>query len=89
MAVEDIDTKIAQAVAAHEAGDTTTALLKLRSARMLMTGLPDMTRAGGAGMRWDRAAVDAMIADLEQSRAAGLGIQTTKIRYKRVGCDDE
>jgi len=76
-----INTKVTEAVAAWESGDTATALSKLRSAKMLLAGIPDTDAADGLGLTWDRAAIDSLIADIKQSRAAAVGVQRTKITY--------
>jgi hypothetical protein len=92
MSIADINTKVAEAIAANEAGDTSTALLKLRSARMLLAGLPDST-AGDTSLRWDRSSIDAMIKDLQQQQTSASvsanGIRTTRIRYKRTRSSDD
>jgi hypothetical protein len=89
MSVADINSKISEAVAAQEAGDYATALTKLRSAKMLLAGISDQRDAMGNEMKWDRAAIDKMIADLQAQQSATLApgkgaIRRTKIVYKRV-----
>jgi hypothetical protein len=89
MSVADINSKISEAVAAQEAGDYATALTKLRSAKMLLAGISDQRDAMGNEMKWDRAAIDKMIEDLQAQQSATLApgrgaIRRTKIVYKRV-----
>jgi len=78
-----IATKCTEAVAAWESGDAATALVKLRSAKMLLAGMPDTDAGDGLGLTWDRAAIDALIADINKSRAAAVGVQRTKTTYIR------
>lgn len=92
MSVEDVNTKVAAAVAAHEGGDTATALLYLRSARMLLAGLPDVTK-GDRSLRYDRASIDNMIQDLEREAArpavGSRGVRYTKVKYRQPDACEE
>lgn len=93
-AIADINTKVQLAVTAQESGDYTSALAYLRSAQMLMAGLPN-TSAEGESLTWNNAAIAAMVAKLEQLQAAnlaasgGLGLRRTKIKYQRAGGTNE
>ena len=69
IAAATIQTKIEAAVTAQEAGDYATALKNLRSAKLLLSGLPNI-QSGDANIGWDRASIDSMIAELEQLRHA-------------------
>lgn len=92
-AIADINTKVSLAVTAQESGDYAGALTYLRSAQMLMAGLPNTT-SDGESLNWDRAGIAAMVAKLEQLQAAnlaatgGLGLRRTKIVYQRPGASN-
>jgi DNA-binding transcriptional regulator LsrR (DeoR family) len=92
-----INSKVAAAIAAQESGDYATALTYLRSAKMLLAGIPNVAQESSS-LQWDRTAIDSMITDLKQLAAAGSsstvtasqrrGIRRTNITYKRAGgCD--
>ena len=89
----DIESKISQAVTAQEAGDYTTALTFLRSARLLMAAVPE-SNFGGAGLKYSTADITAMIRDLEQlaqrSRSSnGMKVRRTKVRYVTPADEDD
>ena len=90
-AITDINTYVAAAVAANEAGDIDTALSKLRSARMLLVGVPDSASFEGVSLRWDRSSIDAMIVDLQKQQTSATvsrgGIRRTSVIYKNAGLD--
>ena len=73
MSVAAINQKITEAVDAQEAGDFDTAISKLRSAKMLMSGKPD-TEFETERLIWDRNAIDAAIADMRRAQASQAGI---------------
>ena len=75
-----INTKVDEAIAAHEAGDTATSLAKLRSAKMLLSGIPD-GKHEDQELKWDRNAIDSMIGDLKRQQGAKAGIRCAPIRY--------
>ena len=86
MSIAAINTKVSEAVTAHEAGDIDTALTKLRSARMLLNAKPNSTGPDGSKLEWDRRDIDLMIKDLEKEKSKSLaaasgGIQRTKTNY--------
>lgn len=86
MSVSDINSKVALAVTAQESGDYATALKYLRSAKILLAGMADATGPAGAGLAWDRSAIDSMITQLNQLQAANStattgGIGRTRINY--------
>ena len=83
MSASELTTLIDAAVAANEAKDFATALLKLRSARMTLMKMPD-GRAGEHELRWRMSDIESMIADVEQARAAAGGVRTTKITRGNV-----
>lgn len=91
MSVASINTRCAVAAAAIDAGDFATALSNLRSARVLMAALPDSSK-GDTSLRWDRASIDRMIADLTQQQTQttmrSRGIRRTSINYKNPSSDD-
>jgi hypothetical protein len=82
--VTQINAKVAEAVAAQEAGDYQTALTKLRSAKMLISSTPD-ARHGEGMLQWERTSIDSMIRDLTRQLSASAGIRRTKVVYKRPG----
>jgi len=81
---EQIQTKMAEAVTAQEAGDYATALLKARSARMLAASLPDIGFEGGDNKRWDRASISAVITDLKKQLNAAAGIRKTNLTVAAI-----
>ena len=92
--INDVNTKVDEAIAAHEAGDVETALRKLRSARMLLVAIPDSSTPDGGSLRFDRASIESMITDLQgEKNAASIasagGIRRSKVRYKRTDADEE
>jgi hypothetical protein len=92
--ITDINTKVLEAVAANEIGDYATALTKLRSARMLLAGVPD-TRSGNDGLTWDRASIDAMMTEIQQQQTrarretGGNRVRRTNITYRRPDAEDD
>ena len=82
MTVAAFNTAIAAAVTAIEAGDNSTAVMKLRAAKVLLLGLPDSVR-GSNQLRWDRGAFDQMIADMSKAVTAATGIQESLVTYAR------
>lgn len=80
----DIRTKVSEAVTAQEAGDYDTALAKLRSARMLLAGLPKRSKHGENEMEFDVAQLDQMIKDLQSQATAAAGIKLTKITFAQA-----
>jgi pyruvate kinase len=85
MSVADINSKVAEAIAANESGDYATALTKLRSAQMLLAATPNATGHDGVGLQWDRQAIASMIAEVSRQASASGGIQRTRVTYRRVG----
>lgn len=81
-----INTKIDLAITAQEAGDYPTAITYLKSAKMLIAGLPD-TGHGANSVKWRGEELDAMIRDLRLLISASAGITRQKIEYK--GPDSE
>jgi len=88
MSVSDINSKISEAISAQESGDYATAIIKLRSAQMLMAGMPD-AGSDGEQLRWDRAAIDRMLSELQRQQSASGGLRFTKIKFKRASSCDE
>jgi len=76
MSVEAINTKVDLAVAAQETGDYATALTYLRSAAMLLAGISD-SQKGDKSLRWDRSAVQNMIAELTRIAAVSTDSATS------------
>lgn len=92
MSVSALQTKIAEAIAANEAGDLATAETKVRSALMLLASMPN-ARTNIGGQDWDRSALTSL---LQQIRAArneadgnSYGIQRTKVTYARADAAGE
>lgn len=71
----DIQTKIEEAVTAQESGDFATAITKLRSAKMMLAGLPNIS-TGDVNTGWDRASIDNMISALEREQSAADAAST-------------
>lgn len=88
MGPAEINSKVAEAIAANEAGDPATALTKLRSAHMMIAALPNATGPDGVSLQWDRAAVLSLIAQVQAQQGAAGGIRRTKISYRRTRSDD-
>ena len=85
---DDIRTKVQESVTAQEAGDYTTALSKLRSARILMAGLPKRSKHGENELEFDQAAIDRMIDHLVRLEAMAKGIQVTKVTFAKPTATD-
>lgn len=86
MSVADINTRVAAAVTAMDAGDWTTAETKLLGAQALMAALPN----GGHGeetLNWNPNGLRDLLMQVRMKRGAGLKIQRTKIQ--RVAVDDD
>lgn len=73
MSAASINQKVQEAVAAHEAGDYSSALTKLRSAKILLAGKPD-TEFDREKLIWDRNAIDGMISELKSLARRSRGI---------------
>lgn len=82
-----INGKIDLAVAAQEAGDYSSAISYLLSAKMLIAGLPD-SGYGDSSIKWRGADIDAAIDDLRKLQSSSTGIQTQTITYTRPGVSD-
>ncbi len=85
---DDIRTKVQESVTAQEAGDYTTALSKLRSARILMAGLPKRSKHGENELEFDQAAIDGMIDHLTRLEATAKGVKVTKVTYAQPAPTD-
>lgn len=83
-----INTKVAEAITASEAGDFDTALVKLRSAKMLLASLPN-SKTEETELEWDRLALDSLIADFKREATAAHGIAVTKYSYERIPDTDD
>ena len=86
MSASEVNTKVAEAVTANEAGDFSTALTKLRSAKMLLIAMPDAKKGGddGVELRWNREAIDSLIVQMQQQVGQTAGIRRTKFGHKRA-----
>jgi len=67
------------------AGDWATALTKALAAQAQLSVLPDSEyQAGGQTvLRYDRRAVESLVANIRRQQSAALGMQQTKISYAR------
>lgn len=83
-----INTKVSEAITASEGGDFDTALVKLRSAKMLLASLPN-SKTAETELEWDRAALDSLIADFKRELTAATGIAVTKHTYQRIPNTDD
>jgi hypothetical protein len=83
MSATDIQGKIASAIAASEAGDYTTAVQKLRSAKMLMAAIPAVQHAEER-IEYNQTALDKMITDFQKLEAAAGGLQRRPMTYVRT-----
>lgn len=81
MSASDIQAKITEAVALHEAGDTAGALDKLRSARMLIAAQPRVRSRDGEEIEYKVDDIDHMIADM---RGAGSSVSATSIQRQTI-----
>jgi hypothetical protein len=87
---QQINDKVDLAVSAQESGDFAAALAYLRSAWLGLAGLPDST-SPESGLRWDRQAISAMMAELRKAQAAARSgsVQRTKINYVQPDSEEE
>jgi hypothetical protein len=91
MSVADINAKVAAAVAAIEGGDYATAHARLLAAKALLAATPDVQSSRNASLRWDRNAIDELIAQVGRqislstaSATNSRGVVRTRITYKRT-----
>lgn len=82
MSVATINTKVAEAVTAIEAGDYTTAQTKLESATILLAALPDQEQ-DGTSLRWDRSAIQRMLEVVAKKVSAANGVVRQTMTWKR------
>lgn len=80
MSVTDINTYVAAAVTAIDAGSYATARNKLMAAKALLIALPDSSK-GSEQLRWDRNAIDELIQQCKALASATTGIQRTYVEY--------
>lgn len=80
---DDVRTKVQEAVTAQEAGDYATALSKLRSARMLLAGLPKRSKHGEHELEFDVGSLDQMINELQKQNTAAEGVKVSKLTYQQ------
>lgn len=83
MSANLINTKVAAAIAASEAGDYATATTLVESAKLLLAAMPDRQAGDGVTLTWDRAAIDTLLAHYRRRAGAAVGITRTKITYTR------
>lgn len=84
----EIETLIDAANSAADGSDYTTAVNKLRQAKALISALPDSIK-DGTEIRYDRGALDALIAEYQRANATSAsqdsgGVRRTKITWARV-----
>jgi hypothetical protein len=93
MSLSDLETLCTAAIAAMDAGDWDTAVLKLMAIRARRAVTPDMTAAttggGTQGIRWTPSELDSLIAECRRNQrstavAAGGPFRSSKITYARA-----
>lgn len=84
-----IDTKVAAAVTAMEAGDYSTALVKLLGAKALLSSLPSRSAKNGTELEYDAAAIDSLILEVKRMRGASHGVVMTPVEYARTPNTDD
>jgi len=65
------------------AGDWATALSYAHAAQMELATTPDSEFINATGFKFDRRAIESMIANICRQQAVSLGMQQTKITYAR------
>lgn len=86
--LQDVQDKINLAVTAQEAGDYAIAITYVRSAQMLIATLPSRVKHGDNEVEILAESLHAMLADLRQAQAAGVGVRQTLIEWERPDADD-
>jgi hypothetical protein len=79
--------KIDEAVTAQEAGDYSTAIAKIRSAKLLLATMPTRSRQGESEFAFEREQLDSLLAELTRQQASSQGIQRTKFVMKPTSRD--
>lgn len=70
------------AAAALEAGDYATAERKALVAKLWLSAMPH-GKQGSSEADWDRNAIDSLITQIKQAKAARIGVQRRPILYRR------
>jgi len=82
MSISEINSKVAEAVTLQEAGDYAGAVVKVRSALLLLAALPD-SRQQDAELRWKPEGLQHLLTHLQRLATAAVGIGKTPIEYTR------
>jgi hypothetical protein len=87
MSLAAVQAKIDEAVTAQEAGDFATAITKIRSAKLLLAGMPTRSRQGESEIAFEREQLDSLLAELTRQQVASQSIQRTKFVRKPTSCE--
>jgi len=73
------------AAVAIAAGDWATALAKAMAAQAQLSVMPDSEQqhGGQTSLRYDRRAIESMIANIRRQQSAATGMQQTRVTYAR------
>lgn len=92
MAASHVNTKMALAIAANEAGDLDDALTYARSAQGYLAALPNSAR-DRTELEWDHRGIENFVRSIERAinraAAASTGIQRTRLTYAEPAAEDD
>jgi cellobiose-specific phosphotransferase system component IIA len=86
--IATINTKVADAVTAIEAGDYATAKTKLLAAKALMAVKPTRSAKEGAEIEFDAGAIDSLLARISAELSAAHGVQTSLVKFTNPNEDE-
>jgi len=64
-------------------GNWNTALAKALQAQAELSAIPDSGITDATNLKWDRRAIESLIANIRRQQALSLGMQQTKISYAK------
>lgn len=97
MSIAQLNTLYDAAVAAMDAADFGTAILKLMAIKARLATTPNLSRAiaggGSEAIAWNAAEIDSLIAQCRQIQASAIHTlggpwQQTKVTYARPACSE-
>jgi len=83
MSAADVSTYMAAATTAISAEEWSTAYTKLLSAKAALVALPDSER-DGSKIQWDREAIDKLIVEVKEQKAAAASASNTPNGFRRL-----
>jgi len=87
MSLSDLTTLCDAAIAAMDAADWNTAVLKLMAIKIRRATMPDMTASAGGntqGIRWTPSELDSMIAECRRNQRAATVAARGPLRFSKI-----